>query len=130
MSDSLKKYLIDTGIGLALAIGVCCVMGLFSAESASDVLRILSDSFFVPGVIFLGMGGLTWTKNGGGMDGLGFTFKTAIARIKSNYETAHMTFAEYRQERENKASPAAPSLLAGLTHCAIALILFLVYQFC
>lgn len=128
MSDFWKKYLIDLGIGLLLALGLCAALGLFAAETAPDVLRILSDGFFVPGAIFLCLGGLTFTRNGGVMDGLGFTFKTALARIRSDYETAHMTFAEYRAERESKATSPMPSVLAGLTHLAIALILFWIYS--
>ena len=128
MSDFWKKYLIDLGIGMLLALGLCAALGLFAAEAAPDVLRILSDGFFVPGAIFLCLGGLTFTRNGGVMDGLGFTFKTALARIRADYETAHMTFAEYRAERESKATSPMPSVLAGLTHLAIALILFWIYS--
>ena len=128
MSDLSKKYLIDAGIGLVIALLVCWIEGLFSAEAAGDVLRILSDGFFVAGALFLGMGGLTWTRNGGVMDGLGFTFKTAIGRLRADYEASHMTFAEYREEREKKATSPMPSLLSGLTHCAVAIVFFLVYQ--
>lgn len=128
MSDFWKKYLIDLVIGLLLAVGLCAAQGLSNAETARDVFRILSDGFFVPGAIFLCLGGLTFTRNGGVLDGLVFTFKNAFARIRSDYETVRMTFAEYREERESKASSPMPSVLAGLTHLAIALILFAIYS--
>lgn len=128
MSDFLKKFLIDLGIGLALAIGLCAALGIFSAETAKEAFRILSDGFFVPGALFLCLGGLTFTRNGGVMDGLAFTFKTALARLRSDFETAHMTFAEYREERESKASSPMPSVLAGLAHLAIAVVFFMVYS--
>lgn len=127
MSDFWKKYLVDLGIGLVLAIALCAMQGLFKAETSNDVIRILSDGFFVPGALFLCLGGLTFTRNGGVMDGLGFTFKTALARIRHDYETAHMTFAEYQKEREEKASSPMPSVLAGLTHLAVAVIFFMIY---
>lgn len=128
MSDFWKKYLIDLGVGLVLAVGLCAALGLFNAATKQDVFRILSDGFFVPGAIFLCLGGLTFTRNGGVLDGLAFTFKTALARLRSDFETAHMTFAEYREERERKASSPMPSVLAGLTHLAVALIFFGIYS--
>ena len=127
MGDTAKKFLVDGIIGLLAAIAVWAIEGLLQAASARDVLRILSDGFFVAGIMFLAMGGLTWTFNGGVVDGLGFSFKTGIARMRSDYDTARMTFAEYREERRKKASSPKPMLLAGLLHTGIALVLFLVY---
>lgn len=128
MSDLWKKYLTDLGIGAVLIVSLCAVTGLFGAENASDVFRILSDGFFVAGFLFLCLGGLTFTKNGGVMDGLSFTFKTAFARMRSDFETARMSFAEYREEREKKASSPLPSVLAGLTYLVLAVVFLLVYS--
>ena len=128
MSDATKKFLVDAALGLAIAVGIWFLEGITQAASASDVLRIISDGFFVSGMLFLAIGGLSWTFNGGVMDGLGFSFKTGIARMRSDYDTARMTFAEYREEREKKMSSPKPSLLAGALHAGIALVLFLIYQ--
>ena len=127
MRDSTIKFLVDLGVATVLAVLVWVLEGLFRVETALDAFRILSDGFFVAGAMFLAMGGMTWTKNGGVMDGLGFTFKTVFARIRSDYETSRMTFAEYREEREKKASSPKPMLLAGLIHLALAGAMFLVY---
>lgn len=128
MSAFWKKYLIDLSIGAVLAVSLCAALGLFTADSALVAFRVLSDGFFAAGFLFLCLGGLTFTRNGGVMDGLAFTFKTALARMRSDFETARMTFAEYRQERESKASSPLPSVMAGLTHLALAVVFFLVYS--
>lgn len=128
MEDSTKKFLVDSCIALVIAVVVWLIEGLFQAGTVQDVFRILSDGFFVAGIAFLAMGGLTWTFNGGVMDGLGFSFKIGIARMRSDYDTARMTFGEYREEREKKKSSPKPMLLAGLIYLAVALVLFLVYQ--
>jgi len=128
MRDSTVKFLVDLGVATLLAVLVWVLEGLFRVETVVDAVRILSDGFFVAGALFLAMGGMTWTKNGGVMDGLGFTFKTVFARIRSDYETSRMTFAEYREEREKKASSPKPMLLAGLIHIVLACGSFLVYQ--
>lgn len=128
MRDSTIKFLVDLGISTVVAVLVWVIEDLFHAATLLDTFRILSDGFFVAGAMFLAMGGMTWTKNGGVMDGLGFTFKTMFARMRSDFETSHMSFAEYREEREKKASSPAPMLLAGLTHIVLAAVTFLVYQ--
>ena len=129
MASSMKKFLTDTGIGLLIAVLVWIAEGLFRAGTAQDVLRILSDGFFVAGLLFLGMAGLTWAKNGGAMDGLGYTIKIAIARIRPDYDDARMTFAQYREEREKKASSPKSAVLAGLVHMAIAIVLTVAYSY-
>ena len=128
MRDSTIKFLVDLGIATVVAVLVWVLEDLFHAETLQDTFRILSDGFFVAGAIFLAMGGMTWTKNGGVMDGLGFTFKTVLARIRSDYETSRMTFAEYREEREKKASSPVPMVLAGLVHIVLAAVTLLIYQ--
>lgn len=128
MSAPTKKFLIDTGIGALVAVLIWLAEGLFSAETAKDVFRILSDGFFVAGFLFLGLAGLTWAKNGGAMDGLGFTLKTAIARMRADYDDARVTFAQYREEREKKASSPRSAVYAGLVHMALAIIMMLLYS--
>ena len=128
MNDTLKKFLIDLGIGLAVTVALTFLLGISNAQGAADVLRILSDAFFVSAAIFLASGGITFTVNGGVMDGLGFATKTGIARIRRDFETSKQTFAEYREERERKAKSPAGSLLAGVVLLAVAFALLMVYN--
>ena len=128
MNETLKKFLIDLGIGLVLAVALSFLMGVAQGEGVADVLRILSDAFFVSAAAFLVTGGITFTVNGGVMDGLGFATKTGIARIKRDFETSKQSFTQYREERESKAKSPAASLLAGAVLLVIALILLMVYN--
>lgn len=120
MSDSLKKFLIDLGIGMVVAIVTPLMLGVFEAQTAKDVFRLLSDGFFFSAAMFLLLGGLTFTTNGGALDGLGFTFKVGIARIRRDYETSRITFADYCEERRKKAKSPKETLLAGLVLLVIA----------
>ena len=128
MNETLKKFLIESAVGLVLAVALSFLLGLLNAQSAADVFRILSDAFFVSAAFFLVTGGITFTVNGGVMDGLGFATKTGIARVKRDFETAKISFAEYREERARKAKSPAASLLAGVLLLAIALILLALYS--
>ena len=128
MNETLKKFLIESAVGLVLSFLLSFLLGLFDAQSTADVLRILSDAFFVSAAIFLVSGGITFTVNGGVMDGLGFATKIGLARVKRDFETAKVTFAEYREERERKAKSPTASLLAGVLLLAVALILLAFYN--
>ena len=128
MSESRVKLLVDLGMGLAMAVGAAFLFDLFHAGSIQDVLRILSDCFFLPGVMFLGMGGLTWTKNGGVWDGIGFTFKSIAGRMRRNYDEERVTFAQYREERAAKNSSPASSLITGAVYLTLALAFLFAYN--
>ena len=127
MSDSLKKFLINTGIGLVIAVLLSILLGVFEAKTAVDRVRIFCDGFFVAAMGLLCAGGFRWTSNGGAMDGLGFATKTGIARMRRDFETAKQGFGEYQQIQRAKARSPKYLLLAGLTHLAIAAALYAVY---
>lgn len=127
MGDFAKKLLIHSVIGVAIAFCVAWLQGLFRFETLSDLLRILSDGFFVAGAAYLVCGGLIWTYNGGVMDGLTYTIKTGIARIKRDYDTERKSFAEYREEREEKASSPKLVLVVGAILMVIALVFLIAY---
>ena len=128
MNETLKKFLIESAVGVVVSVLLSFLLGLFDAHGTADVLRILSDAFFVSAAMFLVTGGITFTVNGGVMDGLGFAAKTGIARVKRDFETSKISFAEYREERERKAKSPAASLLAGALLLVIALILLAFYN--
>jgi len=122
MSDSLKNFLIELVIGFVAAIAICLMVDVTGAETTADLLRLLSDGFFAAAAIFLAVGGITFTTNGGVFDGLGFTFKSVIGRFKRDYEENRVTFAEYREEQRKKARSPKNTLLVGLILLVISLI--------
>lgn len=128
MSDFTKRFLVDLGIGLAAVIVSALWFDLFSAQTLVDVMRILSDCFFLAAVLMLATGGLTLTRNGGVWDGLGFTFKQGFERIKGSYEQERLTFAEYREQREKKSKSPSSALIAGAVYLVIALAFLIAYN--
>lgn len=128
MNDSRKNLLIDLGLGVCVAIGTAFLLDVFHAETKRDLFRLLSDCFFLPGALFLAYSGLTFTKNGGVWDGLGFTFKLMIDRIRSDFDNNRITFAEYREKREEKNSSPVPALVAGLVYVALAVVFLVLYN--
>lgn len=128
MSDFWKKCLVDLIVGLLCVVLLVIVLDVFHATTWHEALRLLSDVFFLPAALLLAMGGLTWTKNGGVFDGLGFTAKIFFERRSRNFEQKHTTFAEYREEREKKNSSPASSLVAGSIYLLIAVAFFVAFK--
>lgn len=128
MSPSGKKLLILTAIGTVCALALSWGRGLFSAADARDVLRILCDGFFVVGGLLLAWGGIVWSSNGGAFDGLSWSVKTLIWRVRPDYDDVKQSFAEYREQREKKARSPRTTLLSGLILVAAATLLLIVYS--
>lgn len=128
MSDSRKTYLIELAVGTVVAIVACAVLGIFKVETLKDGLRLACDGFFFAASIFLLTGGLTFTTNGGALDGLTYTFKVGFARMKRDYEESRITFREYRQQRMDKAKSPKIELLTGLTLLAVSVLILIGYS--
>lgn len=128
MSASGKKLLILTAIGTVCALALSWGRGLFSAADTRDVLRILCDGFFVVGGLLLAWGGIAWSSNSGAFDGLGWSVRTLIWRIRPDYDDVKQSFSEYREQREKKARSPRHILLSGLILMAVAAVLLIVYS--
>ena len=68
----LEKYIITLAIGLAIAFLIAVSKDIFNQESKKDIFHILSDAFFVPGIIITGVGLLVVVSNEGAFDGVAF----------------------------------------------------------
>lgn len=128
MSDSLKSFLIKTGVGLGIGLAISLVMGFTGDGEGITWLRAFCDGYFLSAAIFLAWGGLVFTYNGGALDGLGYAAKIGIGRLKRDYEEKKVSFLEYREKREEKAKSPRETLLAGLVLAAIAAILLAFYD--
>ena len=129
MSDTLKKLLIFLPVGALCAFLVSWSQGLFGAETARDVYRILSDGFFVAGGLSFCYGGLVWTSNGGVWDGLLYSGKMAFGRVKRDFEDEKLSFGEYKEQRAAKASSPKVPLLAGILLLIVATVFLALYSY-
>lgn len=128
MEESRKNLLIELILGLCIAIVSAILMDVFHAETLRDTFRLLSDCFFLPGAFLLAYAGLTWTKNGGVWDGLGFTMKSMFERMKPDFDNNRTSFAKYRETRGSKNTSPVPSFLAGLVYFALAIVFLVLYN--
>ena len=129
MKETLIKGLANLLLGGIIAVAAMMAKDFSTLVELSDKLRIASDGFFVAGALLLAWGGLTWTVNGGAVDGLGYSMKTLRDRLLPNprYERQE-SFAAYRERKHAKDRSPVPAALAGAVHLAIAVALLLLYN--
>ena len=129
-SAQLRRYL-KAGIFLLLAIAFCIWWEEpFAGENAQEVIGNLCDCFTVPGVIFLGISGLSWVARMGGFDSFGYIFSNFslhslwMQRPKKKYES----FYDYKQAKEEKGRTwLSHFAVLGGASLAVGIVLLIVY---
>ena len=131
MNDFLKKalpYIISAAVGIAIFIVVICIKSIWNAEETADVMQILSDACFVPGVMLAGVGLIIFASNGGAFDMLSYAvikFFDLFRRDPRNKK--YKDFYEYREAKKDKKRGMAFMLIVGLIFIAIATVFLIVY---
>ena len=129
MKDSLKTYLVLLGLGAAIALLVV----YNSRELGYPITHLLSDGFFVAGVLIFGSGVITFAGTKGTFDMMGFGIKVAANSAFSWMIPAESdfgkkeTFMEYRERKDSQRKKPGPAIKAGLTLLALALIFYAAY---
>ena len=127
MNSSLKRYLICTAVGLAVALAAAAGGGIFKCADKADILRILSDGAFVAGAVLLAVGGLIWTGNKGAGDGFGFAART-ILTTKFTRKEKQESFSDYRERKHSKDRSPRALLICGAAFFLIALCFLGIYD--
>ena len=132
MKDFLKKaapYLISAAVGLIIFIIIICTKKIWDAEGTAEVMRILSDASFVPGVLLAGFGLILVASNGGLFDMLAYSIIRIFDLLKRDpRNTKYKDFYEYREARKGKKRSNAYLLLVGITFIFVAAIFLIVYM--
>ena len=127
---TVVSILIHVAVLVALAVAVAWVKGIFGQTEPSQVFRVLSDSFLVPGVVFSGIAGLSWASSKGAYDALRYTFYNFglhtiwVTKPKKHFATLY----EYKTEKDEKGRRWFPHMLyVGLAGIAVAGIFLVLY---
>ncbi len=112
---TLIKYALCFGVEALIAFLVIWSKGFF-AESAAVNLQILSDAFFVAGVLMTLFAGLLYISGEGGFIGIGFVIRNAVLAFIPMGRAKHERFADYRARKlgEAKMRNHSSILVTGL----------------
>lgn len=124
---TIYKYLITGGIGLLIAFAVAVSKNIFFAKELVDVIEILIDSFFVPGILLFCFGLLVLATNGGTFDMLTYGMARFISLFRKDHnDVKFKTFHEYTLAKHEENRPFGYLVIVGLIFIIISIIFIFV----
>ena len=98
---------------------------VFNETRLHFVYQLLSDSFFVPGVVITGFGLLVYVSNEGAFDGMKYAVMSFINMFKSRPEKKYNSFYEYKERRKTRKVNPGFILYSGLTVLSFAVVFYI-----
>ena len=98
----LRNYGICVGIEVLIAFLVIWSKGFFT-QSAAVNIQILSDAFFVSGILMTLFAGLLYVSSEGAFIGIGFVLRYVALTFIPMGRTRHEKYADYRDRKLGKA---------------------------
>lgn len=121
-------YVVSAVVGMVVFTIIVCTKKIWNYDDGKQVLRILSDAFFVPGVILAGVGLLIFASNGGAFDMLSYAFIRFCDLFRRDVRNKkYKDFYEYREAKKDKKRGMAFMLIVGVIFIALAGIMLIAY---
>ena len=122
--ESLRKYGISVGIEVLIAFLVIWSKGFFTDSAAVNV-QILSDAFFVSGILMTLYAGLMYVSGEGALIGIGFVMRNVVLAFIPMGRARHEKYADYRARKLSNAKKSGNRyiLVPGLVFLFIGIIL-------
>ena len=126
--EKLIKYAVCFGIEVFIAFLVIWSKGFFTQRIAVNI-QILSDAFFVPGVLMTLFAGMMYVSSEGALIGIGFVIRNAVLTFIPMGRAKHEKYADYRERKLSNAKKQDNSyvLITGLFFLAIGIILTVIW---
>lgn len=123
------RYIITSAVTIVIAFMVGLAENIFHVSSGIALLKILSNMFFVSGVLIFGVGGIVWCTNKGTFRIFGYTGKCFLLLFQTSDKKIanRQSFPDYCEEKDKKNKPFAHFLLIGLAAICLGLIFFVIY---
>ena len=123
------KYLIAFLVGIGLFMMVVIIKDLFHQTEPKDIYHILSDAFFVPGVLLIGFGLILFASNEGTFDMLSYgllSFFNLFRRdmTKMKYHDYH----DYKESKREKRQSFGHLIIIGLIFIALSILMLMLYS--
>lgn len=130
---TIWKYVITFGVACVICVLALWARGLFGGvQGVAEIMRCLSDGFFISGFAVGGYGLLVVCSNGGAFDILAYGMICFFGLFRKDVRNRKAkTFYEYRKAKSEKRHSFAYLLIVGLAFILIAVlfvVLFYVYS--
>lgn len=122
-----KKYLITLLTGFALVALILWSKDIFSQTEPKAIFHILTDGFFVVGVLMTCVALLIFSSNEGSFDILVYGVSSFLDMFRKTSLKKYETFFDYRESRADKKLKFGFLLICGLFFLAISFVMYYLY---
>ena len=121
--DKLTKYAVCFGVEALIAFLVIWSKGFFTDRAAVNI-QILSDAFFVSGILMTLLAGMLYVSGEGALIGIGFVLRNAVLTFIPMGRAKQVRYADYRARKLGEAKNKDNSciLVTGLIFLALGII--------
>ena len=96
--ESLRNYAICFGVEALIAFLVIWSKGFFGQSTAVNI-QILSDAFFVPGILMTLLAGMMYVSGEGALIGISFVLRNVVLAFIPMGRARHEVYADYRARK-------------------------------
>ena len=125
---TLRNYAICFGIEALIAFLVIWSKGFFTQSTAVNI-QILSDAFFVSGILMTLFAGMMYVSGEGALIGIGFVLRNVVLAFIPMGRARHERYADYRARKlsEAKKHNNRYILVSGLIFLFIGIIFTVIW---
>lgn len=124
----LIKYGICFGVASLIAFAVICIKGFFTDSPAVNI-QILSDAFFVSGILVSLFAAMLFVSGEGALIGIGFVLRNVVLAFIPMGRAKHEVYADYRERKLNEAKKRQYSYITviGLSFLLVGIIFTIIW---
>lgn len=124
----MLKYIIAFVIGLGMAFGFCLVQNVFKQDTTQDTFKVLTNAFFVSGILMLCFGLLCFSSNQGAFTMLTYGTRKFFSMFKRRLDrNVEDTYLNYKMSKLEKQTPFIHLVLVGAVLICISLLFLIGY---
>ena len=126
---TLRKYAICVGVEALIAFLVIWSKGFF-AHSAAVNIQILSDAFFVAGILMTLFAGMMYVSGEGALIGIGFVLRNVVLAFIPMGRARHEVYADYRARKLGSAKKSSNryALVTGIIFLFIGIVFTVIWS--
>jgi len=115
------KWVVTLGIGLVIVfLFIAANKGFAGTLSTQELMRVLSDGFFVSGILVCGCGLMMFVSSKGAFDSIAFGVKAAIRIIFKTDEGE--SYYDYKQRKAEKTTSCMHLIVVGAVLLVVSVI--------
>ena len=126
---TLRNYGICFGLEVLIAFLVIWSKGFFTQSTAVNI-QILSDAFFVSGIMMTLFAAMMYISGEGALIGIGFVLRNAVLTFIPMGRARQERYADYRERKLSniKKHNNQPILVTGLIFLVIGIVLTVIWN--